>query len=172
MKKITSFLIILLPALVCLGQMDRNHKEMLASYEVPASVRSSQETNFPNTFVTRWYQYSNLPEPDPRDLYYTSNFKREGTNSFKAYFDQQGNVIARLTFLPAYSIPESIQGKVLANYQRSKIKSAQLIELYDRKMEIYRIRINTDGLLQDLYYDRYAKMLNASRLPVEILSLN
>jgi hypothetical protein len=81
-------------------------------------------------------------------------------------------VIARLTFLPAYSIPESIQGKVLANYQRSKIKSAQLIELYDRDMEIYRVRINTDGLLQDLYYDKYAKMLNASRLPVEILNLN
>jgi hypothetical protein len=173
MKKIlTPLLALLVPAVLCTAQMDRNHKEALSGHEIPPVVLASQKSNFPNAFVTKWHSYSNLPKPGPNDLFYSANYKSQGSNSFKAYFDQQGNVIARMTFLPNYSIPESIRQDVLSANQNSKIKSGDLIELYDRDMVLYRVRVNTDGLLQYLYYDKYAKMLKASRVPMEVLSLN
>ena len=154
------------------AQMDRNHKIALSSYEVPTSVLESQKFNFPNGYVTKWSKYTNLPVASVDDYFYISNFKHSGVHSFKAYFDQEGNVIAKMTFMPSFELPEMIQESVNNSYLNTRIKSGDLIKLYDLDIEIYRVRINTEGLLQYVYYDRYAKMLNPQRLPYEVMFLN
>lgn len=172
MKTITTLALLLISSTVLMAQMDRNHKVALNDSEVPVPVRVSQQNHFPNGFVINWHSYSNLPDPSEKENYYISTFKKQGSRSFKAYFDGEGNVIAKITFLPTYTLPESIQESVNNAYLNSKIKSGDLIELYDRDMTLYRVRVNTEGLLQYMYYDRYARMLDPRRLPTELFALN
>lgn len=173
MKRLFTVLFVtVISTTVLKAQMDRNHKFTLDTYEVPASVKASQKENFPNGFVTQWSKYTNLPNTEKDDWFYISNFKKLGAQNFKAYFDPEGNIIAKMTFLPTYELPESILESVGTNALNTRIKSGDLIRIYDLDIEIYRVRINTEGLLQYVYYDRYAKMLNPRRLPSEVMFLN
>ena len=173
MKKIVLLSFILLfSTMVLKAQMDRNHKIALNTSDVPTLVRASQQQNFPNGFVTNWSKYTNIPETESYDWFYISNFKKQGAQNFKAYFDSEGKIIAKMTFLATYELPERIVESVGTNSLSTRIKSGDLIKLYDLDIEIFRVRINTEGLLQYVYYDRYARMLNPRRLPTEVLFLN
>jgi hypothetical protein len=174
MKKLifTTVLVSLFTIQTTSSQMGRFQKYSLSESEVPESVLISQKENFPTGFVTNWFQYSNFPSPNENSSYYISSFQKQGTNSFKAYFNAEGELISKVTFLPTFALPEVIQEGVHNSHLNTRIKSGDLIRIYDLNLEIYRVRINTEGLLQYVYYDKYARMLDGNRLPVEVLSLN
>jgi hypothetical protein len=174
MKKIilTSVLISLFALQTTNSQMGRFQKYSLSESQVPESVLASQRVNFPNSFVTNWFQYSNFPSPTENSSYYISSFQKQGSNSFRAYFTADGELISKITFLPTFTLPEVILERVHNSYLNTRIKSGDLIKLYDLDIEIYRVRLNTEGLLQYVYYDRYARMLSGSQIPAEVLTLN
>jgi hypothetical protein len=169
---LTTVLISLFTVQTTNSQMGRYQKYSLNESEVPEIVLESQRENFPRGFVTDWFQYSNFPSPNENSSYYISSFQKQGSNSFKAYFNAEGELISKVTFLPTFALPEVIQEGVHNSYLNTRIKSGDLIRLYEPDIEIYRVRINTEGLLTYVYYDRYARMLDGNRLPVEVLSLN
>jgi len=154
------------------SQMGRFHKFSLNDNQVPVTVLESQNEHFPNGFVTNWFRYSNLPEGNRTGSYYISNFQFEGSNSFKAYYTDEGRLVSHVKFLPKFALPEELVENVGNTYLNTRIKSGDLIRLYDYDMEVYRLRINIEGLLQYVYFDKYARMLEGGNLPFEIMTLN
>jgi hypothetical protein len=138
--------------------------------EVPTAVRNAQRKQFYDGFVTEW-QIHEKDDSWENDLtHYMATFKKDGRFGNYAYYSPQGVLFAYSLFVNPFDLPESIQELSQASYEGSRIKSAELIDLEDPKLFIYRIRMNNEGQLNYLYFDINGNRFDKNRLPLKIFT--
>lgn len=135
---------------------------------VPELVQQAQQWQFPDGFVTGW-KYHTLQEDIEGDTtYYMATFKRAGRTGNYSYFSTDGTLLAYSLYVSSADLPASIQENASRKLEGSVIKSAELLDLENPKRQLYRVRLNNDGLLKYVYFDMNGNALEKRDLPPKI----
>jgi len=145
-------------------------RTVIQESEVPLAVIDSQRTQFYDGFVTEW-QIHQKDDSWENDLtHYMATFKKDGRFGNYAYYSPEGTLYAYSLFVNPYDLGESIQELSQKSFEGSRIKSAELIDIEDPQVKIYRIRMNNEGQLNYLYFDINGNPIDKNRLPIKIFT--
>lgn len=136
--------------------------------DVPEEVIRAQRMEFPGGFVTNWKFHKKQIAVDNDATYYMAAFKKAGRLGNYSYYTDTGKLLAYSLYMTRFDLPESIQNAAMNNLNGSVIKSAELIDLENPKRTIYRVRLNSDGSLQYIYFDNNGNQIDKRKLPPDI----
>ncbi len=142
----------------------------IAESEVPEEVILSQRFEFSDGFITGWKFHTKQDTIQNDTSYFMASFKKDGRLGNYAYYSEEGKLLAYLLHINSGDLPGSIQENAKNNLRGSYIKSAELIDLENPKRQLYRVRLNNEGLLQYVYYDMSGNIIDKMKLPAEIFS--
>lgn len=97
-----------------------------------------------------------------------ATFKKQGRLGNYAYYTPEGELLAYSLFVDGFDLPDNIQEYCFRNYNQSRIKAAELIDLENPQQFIYRVRLNAEGLLTYVYFDNNGNPIDKFKLPREI----
>ena len=103
-------------------------------------------------------------------MYYKVIFKDNGLLGQKAFYDTEG-FVGFVGHIYGKNLPESIQIKATSYFDINTVKQGQIIELNEPYIFIYRLKINNQGLLEHVYFDKYGNVLDKNNLPSKIFTL-
>ncbi|MEL6810291.1 MAG: hypothetical protein AAFP76_03030 [Bacteroidota bacterium] len=145
-------------------------RKVVKNSDVPMEVKAAQRTAFRDGFVTEW-QIHVKDDSWKNDLtHYMAIFKKDGRFGNYAYYSPEGELFAYSLFVNPMDLPEIIQENTQNYFEGARIKSAELIDLEKPKTYLYRIRLNNEGQLKYLYFDRNGKPLDKNWLPIQIFT--
>lgn len=152
------------------AQYHSHSRTIIKESEVPIAVIESQRKQFYDGFVTEW-QIHEKDDSWENDLtHYMATFKKDGRFGNYAYYSPEGTLYAYSLFVNPFDLGESIQELSQKSYEGSRIKSAELIDIEDPQVKIYRIRMNNEGQLNYLYFDINGNRINKNQLPIKIFT--
>jgi hypothetical protein len=154
--------------LVAVGQYSDIVRVAINEAAVPETVQQAQQWQFPDGFVTGWKYHSLQQDIEDDTTYYMASFKRGGRPGNYAYFSADGTLLAYSLYVSSDDLPAGIQENAGRKLNGSVIKSAELIDLENPKRQLYRVRLNSDGLLKYIYFDMNGNLLERATLPSKI----
>jgi hypothetical protein len=169
-KLYLSNLFFLLFTISIFAQYDAVDRFSIDEREVPSAVINAQRNQFLDGFVTEWKLHNKNIDRENDLTHYMAIFKKDGRQGNRSYYSTSGDLLAYVVFINSFDIPETIQIDVKEKFEKSKIKAGEFIDLENPKREFYRIKLNNDGLLQYIYYDKLGRQLQKRNLPIEIFS--
>ncbi len=153
---------------VAIAQYSNINRENIDTNDVPENVAQAQKEQFRNGFVTNWKVHKKDKKVQNDTPYYMATFKKQGRLGNYAYYSEEGDLLAYSLFVDSFDLPENIQEYCFRNYNQTKIKAAELIDLENPQQFIYRVRLNAEGLLTYLYFDTNGNPVDKFNLPREI----
>lgn len=153
---------------LAMGQYHATVRDQINESEVPEEVLRSQQFQFSDGFITEWKFHTRQETIEEDATYFMASFKKDGRLGNYAYYAEDGTLLAYLLHINSGDLPGSIQENAKNSLKGSHIKSAELIDLEHPKRMLYRVRLNSEGLLKYVYYDMYGNLLDKTKLPSQI----
>ena len=172
MKKLITltFVIVFLCPISTHAQYHSIKRTVIQESEVPLSVIDAQRKQFYDGFVTEWQLHQKDDSWENDLTHYMATFKKDGRFGNYAYYSPQGELYAYSLLVNPFDLGESIQELSQKSYEGSRIKSAELIDIENPQVQIYRIRMNNEGQLNYLYFDINGNPIDKNRLPMKIFT--
>ena len=170
MKKVVLVTFVLFVSFTSIAQYSTIVREDIKEADVPDAVKQAQRMQFYDGFVTGWKFHKKQNDIQGDKTYYVANFKKDGRLGNYSYYSEDGQLLAYLLHIDSGNLPGSIQENAAGNLNRSNIKSAELIDLENPQRQLYRVRLNNDGLLKYVYYDMRGNLMDKRDLPVALFA--
>lgn len=142
----------------------------LSADEVPMEVLANHRSRFPGSFNYEWQRQNARFIDLDESTHFVVHFKKDGRMGHKAFYDANYNFVAYVGFVQNLNLPESIQDQAPEFLLGSYVKSGEIIEMGAPSMFIYRVRVNSQGLLKYLYFDKYGNILDKRNLSPKVFS--
>jgi hypothetical protein len=172
MKKLTLlvFAALILSPICTFAQYHSIKRTVIQESEVPSEIIDAQRKQFYNGFVTEWQIHEKDASWENDLTHYMATFKKDGRFGNYAYYSPKGTLYAYSLFVNPFDLGESIQELSQKSFEGSRIKSAELIDIEDPQVQIYRVRMNNEGQLNYLYFDINGNRIDKNQLPVKIFT--
>lgn len=136
-------------------------------------VLKSQESNFPEGYVTAWSIERGLTAGNDEPIRYISAFSETGgtRNHFATYLPN-GMLFYHSEFLQPDNIPSPILMKTRAEFDMFEVEHADFITLYNPKRELYRVKVRDHALVKMAYFTVDGIKIPQQNLPEELSDFN
>lgn len=164
-----SIIVMCLVVLPTQAQYNELRSTRISPVEIPEEILRNHNNNFPGALNYQWEKRT-ARFLNENEAYFVVDFKNRGTRGHKAFYDMNNELIAYVSFVETMNLPEAIQLSASQYLTGSYVKSGEIIQLGPEGAFLYRVRINNDGLLKYVYFDRYGNLVDKRKISPKVFS--
>ena len=169
-KLLLSLFVTLISVSILFSKYNEIVNTALDNNEIPQEIIKTHQNKFFGAVTDQWSKQKAKFIDHENNEYYVVSFRKDGRGGHKAFYDGNHNFVAYVGYVASYNLPENIQLTATNQLQNSYVKFGELIEIGNSKMFLYRVRINNDGLLKYVYFDKEGKLLERKNISPKVFS--